>query len=43
VIELVLGILIGPDVIGLQPTELVTFFADLGSGCCSSSPGTRSI
>jgi len=32
VIELVLGILIGPDVIGLQPTELVTFFADLGLG-----------
>ena len=32
VIELILGILIGPDVAGLHPTELVTFFADLGLG-----------
>jgi hypothetical protein len=32
VIELTLGILIGPDAIGLHPTELVTFFADLGLG-----------
>jgi Kef-type K+ transport system membrane component KefB len=32
VIELILGILIGPDVAGLHPTELVSFFADLGLG-----------
>jgi Kef-type K+ transport system membrane component KefB len=32
VIELILGVIIGPDVLGLHPTELITFFADLGLG-----------
>ena len=32
VAELVLGVLIGPQVLGLEVTELMTFFADLGLG-----------
>ena len=32
VLELLAGILIGPQVIGLHPGEFVTFFADLGLG-----------
>ncbi len=32
VVELIAGILIGPQVLGLHPTEFVRFFADLGLG-----------
>ncbi|HEX7610661.1 MAG TPA: cation:proton antiporter [Solirubrobacteraceae bacterium] len=32
VIELLLGILVGPQVIGLHVTELISFFSDLGLG-----------
>ncbi len=32
VAELVLGVLIGPQVLGLEVTEFMTFFADLGLG-----------
>jgi Kef-type K+ transport system membrane component KefB len=32
VVELVLGVLIGPEVLGLEPNEFISFFADLGLG-----------
>jgi Kef-type K+ transport system membrane component KefB len=32
VVELLLGVLIGPEVLGLEPSEFVSFFADLGLG-----------
>jgi hypothetical protein len=32
VLELLLGILVGPEVLGLHVTQLVSFFADLGLG-----------
>src|SRR5215217_2881394 len=32
VAELVLGVVIGPQVLGLEVTEFLTFFADLGLG-----------
>ena len=32
VAELVLGVLIGPQVLGLEVTDFMTFFADLGLG-----------
>jgi Kef-type K+ transport system membrane component KefB len=32
VVELLLGVLIGPEILGLEPNEFVSFFADLGLG-----------
>jgi Kef-type K+ transport system membrane component KefB len=32
VVELLLGVLLGPQLLGLQVTQLVTFFSDLGLG-----------
>jgi Kef-type K+ transport system membrane component KefB len=32
VLELVIGVLIGPEVLGLEPSEFVEFFANLGLG-----------
>jgi Kef-type K+ transport system membrane component KefB len=32
VLELLLGVLLGPQVLGLQPTDFISFFADLGLG-----------
>ena len=32
VVELLLGVLIGPEALGLEPNEFVSFFADLGLG-----------
>ena len=32
VVELVLGVLIGPEVLGLEANEFISFFADLGLG-----------
>ena len=41
VLELLLGILIGPDILGIaEPDQFIIFFS--GSACCSSSPATRS-
>ena len=43
VIEVVLGIVVGPELLGLaESDEFVDFFSSLGWGCCSSSPATRS-
>jgi Kef-type K+ transport system membrane component KefB len=32
VLELLLGVLLGPQVLGMQPTDFIGFFADLGLG-----------
>jgi Kef-type K+ transport system membrane component KefB len=32
VIELVLGVVLGPHLLGLQPTQFISFFSDLGLG-----------
>ena len=32
VVELVLGIVLGPEIVGLHPTVLIEFFSDLGLG-----------
>jgi Kef-type K+ transport system membrane component KefB len=43
VIELLLGIVVGPDLLEIaEPDSFTDFFANPASGCCSSSPATRS-
>ena len=43
VLELLLGVVLGPHVIGFDVDEFIRFFSNLGLACCSSSRATRSI